>query len=199
VLDINSSEEAAFITNKLLKWSEELDIHIITVLHQNKADNNARGHVGTELINKAESVLSIAKDSTDNELSIVTPEYFRGREFEPFAFSINEHGLPGISDNFIYRESKEVKRDKEKKNAIHIGDEFHLARIKEAFAIDEFPNYDKAWRQIKNSFLPYQKLTDNDAKGFLTYYQSKNWVGKVEPPNSGKKWAVYQATCRQVV
>jgi hypothetical protein len=32
-------------------------IHIHTILHQNKADENARGHIGTELNNKAETVL----------------------------------------------------------------------------------------------------------------------------------------------
>ena len=41
----------------------ERNIHIHTILHQNKGDENARGHVGTELSNKAETVLQVEKDS----------------------------------------------------------------------------------------------------------------------------------------
>ena len=49
----------------LMQWTEEKNIHIQTVLHLNKGDDNARGHIGTELNNKAESVLLIAKDTKD--------------------------------------------------------------------------------------------------------------------------------------
>jgi len=42
ISDINSPEEATMITSKLLKWTEDKNIHIMTVLHQNKGDNNAR-------------------------------------------------------------------------------------------------------------------------------------------------------------
>ena len=59
ISDINSPEEATMISSKLLKWTQERHIHIIVVLHQNKGDNNARGHVGSELINKSESVISV--------------------------------------------------------------------------------------------------------------------------------------------
>ena len=40
VTSINDEEQATMITSKLLKWTEERNIHIITVLHQNKGDNN---------------------------------------------------------------------------------------------------------------------------------------------------------------
>ena len=73
VTSINSEEEATMISSKLLKWTEEKNIHIICVLHQNKSDNNARGHIGTELINKAETVLSITVDEQDKEISIMNP------------------------------------------------------------------------------------------------------------------------------
>ena len=59
ITSINDEGEASMIISKLLKWSEELNIHIIVVLHQNKSDNNARGHIGTEAINKTETHLSV--------------------------------------------------------------------------------------------------------------------------------------------
>ena len=45
VYDINNATEATEITGKLMKWSQELNIHIHTVLHLNKGDDNTRGHL----------------------------------------------------------------------------------------------------------------------------------------------------------
>jgi len=190
VFDINSAEEAAMITNKLLKWSEELGVHIIVILHQNKADNNARGHVGTELMNKAESVLSVAKDSQDQNLSIVSAEYFRGQEFDPFGFRINDLGLPQVFEGYIPK--KIEYPGKEKKMGVIIEDRIHLEKLRQVFAAIEFPGYNDAWRQVKNSMADIKQISDNEAKSFLRYYQMKGWVGKIDPPHSGKKWAVYQ-------
>ncbi len=93
VTSINSEEEATMISSKLLKWTEEKNIHIICVLHQNKSDNNARGHIGTELINKAETVLSVTVDKDDKKISVVIPEMTRNLEPEPFAFIIDKRGF----------------------------------------------------------------------------------------------------------
>ena len=61
VYDINSPSEATCIISKLMQWTDERQIHIHTILHQNKADENARGHIGTELNNKAETVLLVKR------------------------------------------------------------------------------------------------------------------------------------------
>ena len=39
VFDINNSEEAVQTTGSLMKWTEELNIHCMCVIHQNKGDN----------------------------------------------------------------------------------------------------------------------------------------------------------------
>lgn len=99
ITSINDEEQATMITSKLLKWSEEKQIHIVNILHQNKGNEHARGHIGTELMNKSESVFSVTK-SQDDELSIFEAEFCRGKEPEPFAFRINEVGIPEIVDNY---------------------------------------------------------------------------------------------------
>lgn len=63
VFDINDPEAATRISTKLLSWTKQASCHLMTVLHQNKNDGNARGHLGTELVNKAETVLEVSKDS----------------------------------------------------------------------------------------------------------------------------------------
>ena len=104
VSDINSPEEATFVSSKLLKWSQEIHIHIIVVLHQNKGDNNARGHLGTEIVNKAESVISVEKD---NEVSLVKPVFLRGKDFEPFGFSIDAAGMPYFLEDYSDNKGKQ--------------------------------------------------------------------------------------------
>src|SRR5690606_11735047 len=83
---INDEAEATMISSKLLKWTEEKNIHVINVLHQNKTADHARGHIGTELINKAETVLSVNVDEKDKGISIMTAEQTRNKEPQPFAF-----------------------------------------------------------------------------------------------------------------
>jgi hypothetical protein len=93
VSSINDEKEASFIADKLLKWSQEKNIHILTILHQNKGDANARGHLGTELMNKAETVAKLSREETNGtRLTIVEPEFTRHKDFEPFAYSLNDDG-----------------------------------------------------------------------------------------------------------
>ena len=46
MLDINNSTEATKLVGDLMQWTSEQNIHIQTVLHLNKGDDNARGHMG---------------------------------------------------------------------------------------------------------------------------------------------------------
>lgn len=62
LFDINAPLEATQITSILMRWTDEYQIHIHTVLHQNKGDENARGHIGTEINNKAETIIKVEKE-----------------------------------------------------------------------------------------------------------------------------------------
>lgn len=63
VYDINSPSEATCVISKLMQWTDEYQIHLHTILHQNKSDENARGHIGTEINNKAETIIQIDKET----------------------------------------------------------------------------------------------------------------------------------------
>ena len=104
VYDINSPSEATCIISKLMQWTDERQIHIHTILHQNKADENARGHIGTELNNKAETVLQITKSTQDGNISEVKAMHIRDREFDPFAFRINDSALPEAVDGYVFKQ-----------------------------------------------------------------------------------------------
>lgn len=90
MLDINNATQATTLIGDLMQWTSEREIHIQTVLHLNKGDDNSRGHIGTELNNKAETVLQITKDPADEDRSIVSASFIRSKPFEKFAFRISD-------------------------------------------------------------------------------------------------------------
>lgn len=128
MLDINNFTEATKLVGDLMQWTSEQNIHIQTVLHLNKGDDNARGHIGTELNNKAETVIQITRDNTLPERSIVTPSIIRSKPFEKFAFRLkevkNEICIPEIdlsySDNErkLHRYSYQALNDNEHRKAL---------------------------------------------------------------------------------
>ncbi len=94
--DINSPSESLDIINELMRWSSYYELHIHTVLHLNKGDDNTRGHIGTELNNKAETILQISKNMENGKISEVRAMHIRDKEFTPFAFEIGEDSLPHL-------------------------------------------------------------------------------------------------------
>lgn len=105
--DINSPSESSELINLLMKWSSEYNLHIHTVLHLNKGDDNTRGHIGTELNNKAETVLQVTKSTQDVNISEVKAMHIRDKDFEPFAFRINDSALPEIAEDYIFEQPKQ--------------------------------------------------------------------------------------------
>lgn len=179
VTSINDEAEATMIASKLLKWTEELNIHITTVLHQNKSDNNARGHIGTELINKAETVLSVTKNEQDKDISVVEAQLCRNIEPEPFAFEINEYGLPVIVEDFEIR----TETNKSKFDITELEDFKKYQLLTDVFSKGENFTYSELRIQIqlayKNQFN--KKLGDNRAKELITLCKNNDWLIQEKP------------------
>lgn len=77
MLDINNAGESVEVINRMMEWSSRYDLHIHCVLHLNKGDNNVRGHIGTEMSNKAETVLVISKSNENPGISEVHALHIR--------------------------------------------------------------------------------------------------------------------------
>ncbi|WP_051285112.1 AAA family ATPase [Aequorivita capsosiphonis] len=174
VTSINDEAEATMIASKLLKWTEEKEMHIVTVLHQNKGDNNARGHIGTELQNKAETVLSITKNAQDKDISIVEAEYCRNKEPEPFAFEISEDDIPILVEDFEIR--TETKKNKFDISDLEDYKKFQL--LTEVFSKGESFTYSDLRIQIQIAYKKqFQKpLGDNRAKELITICKNNDWL-----------------------
>lgn len=173
VFDINNPSEATIVMTELLSLSSQYDIHICIVLHQNKGDTNARGHFGTELTNKSETVISVNKHPGKAGISIVKPDVTRGFSFDGFMVQRDENGNPYILDMpFGNGDTKD--------NLIEeIDDATHIEAIKSAFAEIQAKRYGEAWKSIQNQFHVMGKsIGDSKAKSLLSHYRQKGWIVK---------------------
>lgn len=118
VTNINDPSEATKIATYLMRWISERNISIITVLHSNKGDNNARGHLGTELINKAENVLLVTVDPNNKDISICKPEQSRNIPFKAFSYSVDHLGLPFVCSSMKSKKTKTMTINEQGKNII---------------------------------------------------------------------------------
>jgi len=93
---INDEEEATRVSSMLMKITDDYGCHISTIIHQNKNDNFATGHLGSSIMKKAEILISVKKSLEYDELSEVNCDLSRGIDFEPFGISINNDGIPSV-------------------------------------------------------------------------------------------------------
>ena len=83
----NNLEESEALVAELLTLSTVYSCHIMCVLHTNPNSDKARGHLGSTLMRKAETVLFVHRVG---EMSLVEPQYCRNMPFERFAFRVEE-------------------------------------------------------------------------------------------------------------
>lgn len=145
---INDEEEAIKLTCALLRWTEEQNIHIATVLHQNKADFNARGHIGTSLVNKSETVISVTKDARNRDISHVRPEFCKDRDFQEFSFTINEDGLPVLADT-------------------PLPDTNQLVKMRNIFGVLLPPPRSLKYNKLKFDYMDRVQVSDGTAKSHI--------------------------------
>ena len=87
----NCIEESDAVVGELMALSTEYNCHIMSVLHTNPNSDKARGHIGSTLQRKVETMIYVRKVG---ERSVVEPQYCRNEEFAPFAFRVTEEGMP---------------------------------------------------------------------------------------------------------
>ena len=89
--NFNDLVESTEFTQSLMKYSTLSKAHITGVLHLNPGQDKARGHLGTILQQKCETVV-IIKDEGD--FSSVTCQRGRGKKWDSFGISVNKDWLP---------------------------------------------------------------------------------------------------------
>ena len=146
--DINSPSESAEIINLLMRWSSEYNLHIHTVLHLNKGDDNTRGHIGTELNNKAETVLQVTKSTQDANISEVKAMHIRDRDFSPFAFRINDDALPELVMDYTFDQPRKDRSFSLKE----LSDQEHRQALEAAFGNNVIQGYPNIIAALKTGY-----------------------------------------------
>lgn len=108
---INDEIEATRITSMLLRLTKVNNCHIATVLHQNKNDNFATGHLGSFIMKKAEIVIAVTK--RESNTSEISNDMSRGISFEPFEMFINSDGIPQIGGTIRHQPASYYDTEKE--------------------------------------------------------------------------------------
>ncbi|SHF53207.1 AAA domain-containing protein [Mariniphaga anaerophila] len=176
---INDEKEATAITDKLLKWTQEKNIHILTILHQNKGDSNARGHLGTELMNKAETVAKLSREEPNGtRVTIVEPEFTRHRDFEKFAYSLNDNG-DLIEENAV--QGYQPQNPKVDELTVYQLEE----TIRKTFNGTGSLTYGNLWQGLKSSLKTIDiKFGDNKCKELVTSLQNRKFLNYNENSKS---------------
>lgn len=91
----NDLEESDALVAELMAISTIAQTHILCVLHTNPGSDKARGHLGSSLQRKSESVLFVHRVG---DVSVVEPQFCRNEPFERFAFTIDDDGIPMLCD-----------------------------------------------------------------------------------------------------
>lgn len=103
--DFNSLHESTEFTKTLMRYSSIAKCHITGILHLNPNSDKARGHLGTILQQKCETVVQI-KDHGD--FSSVKCQRARGMKWDTFTIRIDENWLPYVSEDEIGTEKPQV-------------------------------------------------------------------------------------------
>ena len=192
LFDINAPLEATQITSILMRWTDEYQIHIHTILHQNKGDENARGHIGTEINNKAETVIQVEKDKSDENISKVSAVLTRAQTFSTFAFRINDHILPELVADYVSEPKKAGRPSKKEFDPyFDITKEQHETALERIFPtmFDEL-NYDELQnRLVEELRIMLGSFNRNKAAAEITFLRNKRMVvqdnGKLYRYNRG--------------
>ncbi|WP_294481724.1 AAA family ATPase [uncultured Bacteroides sp.] len=178
VYDINSPGESTRIISKLMQWTDDRQIHIHTILHQNKGDDNARGHIGTELNNKAETVLLVEKEKNNSDISKVSAMHIRAMDFKSFAFRINEQALPELVDGYQPQEKKVGRPEQEEFDPCkHITEQQHRIALEAAFGLREEYGYKELEKALIVAYASVGvKLSHNKTVKLITKLRCKRII-----------------------
>jgi len=186
---ILQAEQAQNVISKLMKWTAIYKIHIVCVLHYNKTISTLLGHLGSFAHRKADCVIEVVKDTDNENISFVNPVDCREREFLPFAFSVDEFGMPKIETELNPIKSKSKTEKPQRLKAINPNDldlTIHTEILQQSFTIFTEQIYSVLWKTIKQVVIVICKdkikdtIGDNKAKDFIAYYLLNEMIVKIE-------------------
>lgn len=138
--DFNKTDKSMELIDLMNVAINEHDVVFLCLIHENPKSEKARGHFGTELMNKASTVMQVSyeKDSNNNDTDLIKIRYLKCRStarHNPFyaKYSDEHKGLILASADNI-QEVMNGKKQKADLNVVcehlemYLGDGSHLSR-----------------------------------------------------------------------
>lgn len=191
--EVNNEKQSSGIGGKLLEWTQIYNLHIIVVLHQNKGNNDPRGHLGTELLNKAETIVSVSKKGSDSKVKSVST---RNEDFPSFTLSLKPISIEGSETVIPYVNTnvKLTSNDQSSGRLVIKPDttptETHKVILKDLNKLcieKKVLNKGDAKKAIKKIAEDnHLKFGDSKAQEFCLFYEEKGWIEMINPTDSGR-------------
>jgi len=169
IYDPNDIRESSQMVSELRKWATDCDIHIVNVIHQNPSENTKmRGHLGTILTNKAETVIQITSSKENESIKLVETLATRNRKPENWSFEIID-GQPTIMDECyeipkIGRKTQKTYTDIEKITILN--------NVFDSVRKDLGIGYNVLIEKIKDSL----DIGISNSKDWVKYCKEMNWI-----------------------
>jgi len=118
--DVNDIKESMLLIEKLMRWTSDKKCHILNVIHTNPGTHKPKGHLGSFIMQKAETVARL--ELIDERQTAIEFTYTRNYHIEAMVMEIDANGLP-----FIIGEQQAVTFEEKAESAIKPNSTFDLA------------------------------------------------------------------------
>lgn len=169
--DFNKVTDTMYLSDLMNTMINHHKVTFICVIHENPGSEKARGHYGTEMLNKATTIIQVSEEKQKiNDKQVYQLRYLKNR---------NTKRLPSI--NFDYDESTKslVELDEETQNAVKDSHKLKANNAQMAEALAEiFQSKDRIMRQRllielqKELNMKERSATDR----LIEFYDSKSKI-----------------------
>lgn len=188
VKSVNDEIIACDMADTLRRWATVQDVAIGYVLHQNPSDNaKMRGHLGTVLMNKSETVIQISSSKENESVKLVETTQTRNKKPENWSFEII-NGTPIVMEE-CYTEPKPGR-----KPAVVLNDIDRYSLLNKVFA-GSLPAVGISPTVLKENISDeynalYGTTGDTKIKEFMAYCREKKWL--VQPDGNRTNYFLYE-------
>lgn len=188
VKSVNDEIIACDMADTLRRWATVQDVAIGYVLHQNPSDNaKMRGHLGTVLMNKSETVIQISSSKENESIKLVETTQTRNRKPDNWSFEI-VNGTPVVMDE-CYSEPKPGR-----KVAVVLTDMDRYSLLNKVFAgipLSEGISPTVLKENITDEYTAkFGSVGDTKIKEFMSYCREKRWL--VQPDGNRTNYFLYE-------
>ncbi len=176
--DFNKADKSMELIDLMNVAVNDHNAIFLCVIHENPKSDKARGHFGTELMNKASTVMQVGfeKDEQQNDTELIRAKYLKCRStarHTPFYFKYckDAKGLvlasdKEISDAVNSRKHKAGIEDVIEHLEMYMGDGTTLSRtdLLDKLCVDFSSSYRTMESRIKEIFDSKMELRDNEAR-----------------------------------